>query len=393
MPGLTQQVHHCTMERVECIVIGAGVVGLAVARRLALAGIETLVLEREAVHGAHASSRNSEVIHAGLYYPPGSLKARLCVRGREQLYRYCAERGIAHHRCGKLVVATIGDERTTLQRYFDTAVRNGVTDLRWMTSEEVAEREPAVRCVAALWSPSTGIVSSHELMQALLGDLEAHGGVLACRADVVGGRRGRGSHRVFVEQHGVQSELEARWLVNAAGLDAQHVARSFDGLDVATIPPRFLAKGHYFTLQGRSPFGRLVYPVAAGGGLGIHVTLDLAGVVRFGPDVEWVTTVDYAVDETRQAAFVAAIRRYYPDLDPTRLQAGYTGIRPKLAGPDEPAADFRIQGPEWHGVEGLVNLYGIESPGLTAALAIADEVAARLGIADARALRPGAQER
>ena len=381
------------MERVDCIVIGAGVVGLAVARRLALAGLETLVLEREAAHGAHTSSRNSEVIHAGLYYPPGTLKARLCVRGREQLYRYCAERGIAYQRCGKLVVATGDDECTTLQRYLATAVRNGVTDLRWIASDEVTEWEPAVRCVAALWSPSTGIVSSHELMQALLGDLEAHGGALACRADVVGGRFGRGSHRVFVQQQGVQSELEARWLVNAAGLDAQHVASSFESLDVATIPPRYLAKGHYFTLQGRSPFGRLVYPVAGGGGLGIHVTLDLAGGARFGPDVEWITNVDYAVDGTRHAAFVEAIRRYYPDLDPTRLQPGYSGIRPRITGSGEPAADFCIQGPERHGVECLADLYGIESPGLTAALAIADEVAARLGIADAQAFRPGPQDR
>ena len=315
------------------------------------------------------------------------------MRGREQLYRYCAERGIAYQRCGKLVVATSDDECTTLQRYLATAVRNGVTDLRWIASDEVTEWEPAVRCVAALWSPSTGIVSSHELMQALLGDLDAHGGALACRADVVGGRRGRGSHRVFVQQQGVQSELEARWLVNAAGLDAQHLARSFEGLDVATIPARFLAKGHYFMLQGRSPFGRLVYPVAGGGGLGIHVTLDLAGGARFGPDVEWITNVDYAVDGTRHAAFVEAIRRYYPDLDPTRLQPGYSGIRPRITGPGEPAADFCIQGPERHGVERLVNLYGIESPGLTAALAIADEVAARLGIADAQAVRQGPQDR
>jgi L-2-hydroxyglutarate oxidase LhgO len=249
-----------------------------------------------------------------------------------------------------------------------------------------------VRCVAALWSPSTGIVSSHELMQALLGDLEAHGGALACRA-VVGGRRGRGWHQVFVQQQGIQSELETRWLINAAGLDAQPLARSFEGLDVATIPARFLAKGHYFTLQGRSPFGRLVYPVAGGGGLGIHVTVDLAGVARFGPDVEWVTTVDYAVDGTRHAAFVEAIRRYYPDLDPTRLQPGYSGIRPRITGPGEPPADFCIQGPEQHGVDGLMNLYGIESPGLTAALAIADEVVARLGIAGAQSVRPGPQHR
>lgn len=373
------------MERVDCIVIGGGVIGLAVARRLAMAGIETLVLEREAVHGAHASGRNSEVIHAGLYYATGTLKARLCVRGREQLYRYCDERGVAHRRCGKLVVATSDDECATLRHYVETAGRNGVTDLVWLTSAEVAELEPAVRCVAALWSPSTGIVSSHELMQALLGDLAQRGSTLLCRSEVVRARLGRGAHRVFVQQEGVQSEVEARWLVNAAGLEAQHVARSFDGLDVAAIPQRFMAKGHYFTWQGRSPFRHLVYPVASSGGLGIHVTLDLAGGARFGPDVEWVQSSDYAVDERRRDAFVAAIRRYCPDLDASRLQPGYTGIRPKIAGPGEPAADFCIQGPERHGTEGLVNLYGIESPGLTASLAIADEVAARLGAGGSQA--------
>ena len=381
------------MEHVECLVIGGGVIGLAVARRLALAGIETLVVEREAVHGTHTSSRNSEVIHAGLYYPPGSLKARLCVRGREQLYRYCEERGIGHRRCGKLVVATSEDERPTLRQYFETAGRNGVTDLAWLSPQEVAALEPAVRCEEALWSPSTGIVSSHELMQALLGDLESLGGALASRAEVVGARLGRGLHRVVVQQGGAHNEFTTRLLVNAAGLDAQHVARSFGDLDVATIPPSFLAKGHYFTLQGRSPFTHLVYPVAGSGGLGIHVTLDLAGGARFGPDVEWVPSIDYATDERRRDAFVAAIRRYYPDLDVSYLQPGYTGIRPKISGPGEPPADFCIQGPERHGVEGLVNLYGIESPGLTAALAMADEVAARLGVTDAQVNRAGAPGR
>jgi len=369
------------MLHVDCIVIGGGVIGLAVARRFAIAGVETLVLEREAVHGSHTSSRNSEVIHAGLYYTPGSLKALLCVRGREQLYRYCDERGIAHRRCGKLIVATSDDERPQLQRYLETARRNGVTDLNWLTPEEVATLEPALRCKAASWSPSTGIVSSHELMQTLLGDLESRGGALACRADVVGAKHEHGLHRVAVRQEGVENEITTRLLVNAAGLDAQAVARTFAGLGANTIPVRHLAKGHYFTVQGRAPFRHLVYPVAGNGGLGIHVTLDLAGGARFGPDVEWVTTVDYAIDQARRTTFAAAIRRFYPDLDAARLQPGYTGIRPKIAGPGEPPADFCIQGPEQHGIEGLVNLYGIESPGLTAALAIADEVAARLGVA------------
>jgi L-2-hydroxyglutarate oxidase LhgO len=381
------------MQHVDCLVIGGGVIGLAVARRFALAGVETLVLEREATHGSHTSSRNSEVIHAGLYYAPGSVKALLCVRGREQLYRYCEERGIEHRRCGKLIVATSDEEHPRLEHYFETARRNGVTDLAWLTPAEVAELEPAVRCTAALWSPSTGIVSSHQLMQALLGDLESRGGTLACRAEVIGANLGHGLHRVAVQQEGTHCEFTTRLLVNAAGVDAQDVAHTFAGLDAGTIPVRHLAKGHYFTLQGRAPFRHLVYPVAGNAGLGIHVTLDLAGGARFGPDVEWVTRVDYAVDETRRAAFAAAIRRYYPDLDATRLQPGYTGIRPKITGPGEPAADFCIQGPERHGIEGLLNLYGIESPGLTAALAIADEVAARLGVTAAQANRSDAPGR
>jgi L-2-hydroxyglutarate oxidase LhgO len=368
------------MDRVDCIVVGAGVVGLAVARRLALAGLETLVLEREATHGTQTSSRNSEVIHAGLHYPPGSLKARLCVRGREQLYRYCADRGVQHRRCGKLIVATADAERDTLQHYRATAVRNGVDDLRWRTHAEVAELEPALHCVAALWSPSTGIVDSHALMQALLGDLHAAGGALASHADVVSVQLGRHAHRVRVLQGGVETELEARIVVNAAGLGAQPLAQRMDGLDRALIPPRYLAKGHYYTLQGRAPFRHLVYPVANHAGLGIHVTLDLAGRVRFGPDVEWVTAVDYSVDERRREAFATAIRRYYPDLDATRLHPAYTGIRPKISGPHDPAADFVVQGPAAHGVRGLVNLFGIESPGLTACLAIADEAAQAAGV-------------
>jgi len=371
------------MERVDCIVVGAGVIGLAVARRLARAGIETLVLERAAVPGSETSSRNSGVIHAGLYYAPGSRKARLCVQGRQQLYRYCAERGISHRRCGKLLVAASPGELATLQHCLRNALRNGVTDLEWRTPVQVAAMEPEVRCAAALWSPSTGIVDGHELMQALLGDFEAAGGVLVRHAQVVGGRLAHGAHRVHVQQHSTSAELEARRLVNAAGLHAQEVARQLHGLEAGSIPPRFLAKGHYFTLQGEAPFRHLIYPVPGHAGLGIHVTLDTAGGVRFGPDVEWISDIDYSVDESRRADFASAIRRYYPSLDASRLQPGYTGIRPKTVGPGEVAADFRIQGPQAHGWEGLVNLYGIESPGLTASLAIADEVAAMLGVADA----------
>ena len=369
------------MERVDCIVVGAGVIGLAVARRLALAGLETLVLERGTAPGTETSSRNSEVIHAGLYYAPGSLKARLCVRGREQLYQYCRDRNVAHRRCGKLVVATTDDEIAILQSYADTARRNGVSDLEWLTPTAVAALEPAVRCTAALWSPSTGIVSSHELMQALLGDLESRRGALACRAEVVGSRLAKDAHVVCVRHDETHSEFTTRLLVNAAGLHAQSLAHRLEALDGDTIPPLYLAKGRYFTLQGRAPFNHLVYPVASSAGLGIHVTLDLAGGVRFGPDVEWVSAIDYSVDESRRETFASAIRRYYPTLDATRLQPGYAGIRAKLAAAGEPAADFCIQGPAAHGWPGLVNLYGIESPGLTAALAIADDVATLLGIA------------
>ena len=368
------------MHRVDCIVIGAGVIGLAVARRLAHAGLDTLVLEREASPGTQTSSRNSEVMHAGIYYPPGSLKARLCVQGREQLYRYCKLRDVPHRRCGKLLVATEEGEQATLDRYLDTARANGVTDLEWRTPAQVSQLEPDIRCAAALWSPSTGIVDSHALMQALLGDLEGSGGALACRAGVTGVQLANDAHRVTVSQDGATTELAAPILVNAAGLDAQDVARRTAGLDPATIPPRHLARGNYFTLRGRAPFRHLVYPVAGNAGLGIHVTLDLAGQARFGPDVEWVQRIDYTPDAARRAAFATAIRRYYPQLDESRLQPGYTGIRPKLTGPDEPAADFLILGPQAHGWPGLVNLYGIESPGLTACLAIANEVAATLGM-------------
>ncbi|MCM2312699.1 MAG: NAD(P)/FAD-dependent oxidoreductase [Steroidobacteraceae bacterium] len=367
------------MHKAECIVIGGGVIGLAVGRRLAMAGVETLVCEREATPGSQTSSRNSEVIHAGLYYTPGSLKARLCVQGRQQLYHYCEARGVAYRRCGKLLVATCDDELVTLQSYADTARRNGVTDLDWLSQQEASALEPAVHCVAALWSPSTGIVSSHELLQALVADFEASGGVLACAAEVVNARLGRTGHRVVVHQDGVSTEFETPMLVNAAGLQAQAAARKFAGLDAGTIPRQYFAKGQYFTLQGRAPFSHLVYPVASAAGLGIHVTLDLAGGVRFGPDVEWVPGIDYAVDESRRDTFAAAIRRYYPDLDASRLQPGYAGIRPKIVGPGAPAADFAIQGSDVHGWPGLVNLYGIESPGLTATLAIADAVAVALG--------------
>jgi L-2-hydroxyglutarate oxidase LhgO len=363
------------MESVECIVIGAGVVGLAAARALALAGREVLVLEAGPVIGAETSSRNSEVIHAGIYYPAGSLKARLCVAGRERLYDYCEARGVGHRRVGKLIVATTQNEVGILERYKSLGNTNGVRDLAWLTSGEVAGLEPEVRCVRALHSPSTGIIDSHEYMLALQADLEAAGGSVVLNTRVSGVRARAGGFELDVEG---APAVRCEACVNSAGLHAPDVARLIDGLDAQHVPAAHYAIGHYFTLQGRSPFRRLVYPVAEKAGLGIHVTLDMAGAARFGPDVKWLPRIDYAFDESRRAAFALAIRRYWPGLDESRLQPAYTGIRPKIAGADAPVADFVIQGPAAHGVPGLVNLFGIESPGLTASLALADEVVAAL---------------
>jgi L-2-hydroxyglutarate oxidase LhgO len=365
------------MDSVDCVVIGAGVVGLAVARALALAGREVIVLERNDVIGGETSSRNSEVIHAGIYYATGSLKARLCVAGRERLYEYCNAHGVGHRRTGKLIVASSSSQVPDLQALQRKATANGVGDLRWLEPPEARRLEPAVRCVAALLSPSTGIVDSHGLMLSLQGEAEDAGAALAFLSPVIGG---------WIESDGfildiggpAPARLRCRRLVNTAGLGAHDVARRLAGFDWAHVPPLFLAKGNYFTLAGRSPFNRLIYPMPDAAGLGVHVTLDLAGRARFGPDVQWIDSLDYDLDERRAAAFYSAIRRYYPDLRDGALQPGYTGIRPKLQAPGGPPEDFVVQGPETHGVPGLVNLFGIESPGLTASLALADEVAWRL---------------
>lgn len=362
-------------DTVDCVVVGAGVIGLAVARALALCGLEVIVIEAAGATGTETSSRNSEVIHAGIYYLGGTLKARLCVAGRELLYRYCAEKGIDHARIGKLIVATCDAELPVLDRYLAQARANGVTDLTRLGRAEVSRLEPAVHCVEALYSPSTGIIDSRAYMLALQADLEAHGGmvVLNTRVSRVVCRKG-----LFEIAVAGTTMIRCARLVNAAGLHAQDLARNIDVLPQATIPPLHLARGHYYSLAGKSPFSRLVYPVAGPADLGIHVTLDLGGAARFGPDLQWIKTIDYSFDPHRRDAFVAAIRRYYPGLDEARLQPGHTGIRPKLAGPGEPAADFVIQGEETHGVPGLLNLYGIDSPGLTASLAIAEEVVSRL---------------
>lgn len=358
-------------EKIECAVIGAGVIGLAIARQLALGGREVVVLEAENAFGIHTSSRNSEVIHAGIYYPSGSLKARLCVAGKHALYRYCAEHAVGHRRLGKLIVASDEAQIAGLKKYQAQAQANGVPDLEWLDAQQLRALEPEVACVAGLLSPSTGIVDSHGLMLAYLGEAQEHGAALALASPVVSGRAA--ADGIVIDVGGAQPmALRCRFAANAAGLNGQAVARSIAGIPPSTIPPTYYAIGHYCTLAGSSPFRRLIYPVARRDWLGVHVTIDLAGQVRFGPDFAWTDRVDYRFDASRVAAFYDAIRRYYPGLKDGTLQPGYTGIRPKIRGPGEPAQDFVIQGPREHGVAGLVNLYGIESPGLTASLAVAD---------------------
>ena len=360
-------------EPVDAVVIGAGVVGLAVARALALAGREVVVLEREDAIGTGTSSRNSEVIHAGIYYPPGSLKARLCVAGRLALYAYLAEHGVAHRRCGKLIVATDEAQIAGLEKLKAQASANGVGDLRMLAAREARALEPRLSCVAALESPSTGIVDSHGFMLALRGDAESRGAAIAFRSPLVAGRVAASG--VELEVGGAEPmRLLARTVVNCAGLYAQEVARSIEGFPAERIPPSYYCKGNYFSLSGRSPFARLVYPAPESAGLGVHLTLDLAGQARFGPDVEWIERIDYDVDPERGRVFYEAIRRYWPELKDGSLQPAYCGIRPKIQAQGEPSRDFLVEGPEEHGVAGLVNLYGIESPGLTASLAIGEHV-------------------
>jgi L-2-hydroxyglutarate oxidase LhgO len=365
-------------EKVDCVVIGAGVVGLAVARALAMRGRETLVLEAEGAIGTGTSSRNSEVIHAGIYYPPGSAKARLCVAGKRLLYEYCERRGIEYRRYGKLIVAAEEAQRRALETIESTALANGVTDLTWLTAAEARVLEPALRCVAALLSPSTGVIDSHGFMLALQGDLEDAGGAIVCHSPV---RRGHCEPERIVLEAGTDETVEvaARVVVNSAGLGAQALAGRIDGVPRESIPPSLYAKGNYYVLQGRAPFRHLIYPTPIPGGLGVHLTLDLAGRARFGPDVEWIETLDYTVDPARAQHFYQVIRHYWPGLPEDSLRPGYAGIRPKLSNPGGAATDFLIQGEQAHGVRGLVNLYGIESPGLTSALAIAEQVAGALG--------------
>jgi L-2-hydroxyglutarate oxidase LhgO len=369
------------MEKIGALVIGAGAVGLAVARALAQAGHETLVAEAQTAIGQGVSSRNSEVIHAGLYYAPGSLKARLCVRGKEMLYALCASHGVPHRNCGKFVVACSDDEAAALDVLAQRAAANGVPVER-LTQAQAQAAEPALRCVAALSSPTTGIVDSHAFMLALQGDLERAGGFVALGSAVDSAVLGRGG-----EPHVVRmadgSEIACDVLVNSASLHACALARRFEGLDAATVPREHFAKGNYYSLAGKAPFSRLIYPAPADAWLGVHLTLDLGGQAKFGPDLDWLDVssperIDYAVDPRRADGFYAEVRRYWPALPDGALQPSYSGVRPKIYGPGEKAPDFRIDGPALHGVRGLVNLFGIESPGLTSALAIGEHVAALL---------------
>jgi L-2-hydroxyglutarate oxidase LhgO len=368
------------VDKVDGVVIGAGLVGLAVARSLIqkapTGSREWLVLESADAIGTGTSSRNSEVIHAGIYYPQGSLKAMLCVQGRDMLYSYASERAVPHSRCGKLIVATHDSQRTALEGILKKAHANGVTDVQMLTAQQAQVMEPQLSCVAALHSPSTGIVDSHGLMLSLQGDFENAGGIVALNSPVAGAVC-RDDGIVVQMQDG--SELLAQTVVNAAGLTAPGLAQRFVGLAAQHVPPAYFAKGNYFTLSGKSPFSRLIYPVPEAAGLGVHLTLDLGGQAKFGPDVQWVEGPDDLVVSTaHEQAFYSEVRKYWPALSEGALQPGYAGIRPKISGPNEAAADFCIQGPADHGVKGLVNLFGIESPGLTSSLAIGEAVVSAL---------------
>jgi L-2-hydroxyglutarate oxidase LhgO len=366
-------------EAVECVVVGAGVVGLAVARTLAAGGREVMVLEQEPSIGAHTSSRNSEVIHAGLHYREGTLRARLFPRARDLLYAYCAEHGVPHRRIGKLTVARTPEEVPRLRSHMEGAFAAGVVDVAWLEPAEACALEPNLHCHAAYLSPSSGIVDSHALMLAYRADLEAAGGMVVLRAPVTGGRVTAGGF--LLDVGGAEpTELACRLLINCAGHGAPPLARTIAGIPPKTIPPAYFRRGVYFTASGPPPFRRLIYPVHGKTGMDIHAVVDLAGGVRFGPDVEWIDSLDYSVDAARAAHFYPAVRSFWPDLPDGALQPAYAGIRPTISGRNEPALDFEVRGPDIHGVPGLINLFGIESPGLTASLGLAEYVANMLEV-------------
>lgn len=373
-----------TTEQIDAVVIGAGVVGLACARALTGRGIETLIIERHERIGQEISSRNSEVIHAGLYYPTGSLKARLCVQGNKALYDYCTQRGIAHQRCGKLIVATVPAQIDKLALLLNQARDNGVSDIRMITGAEAFTLEPHLSCTAALLSPSTGIIDSNALMLSLLADAEHDGATLALRSGVSKGKVTSGGIILQINSGDETIALKAKIVINAAGLSAPVIASSITGLAAQHIPSAYYAKGNYFSLSGHTPFSRLIYPIPEPGGLGVHLTLDLGGQARFGPDVEWVDDIDYSVSPERADGFYDEVRKYWQGLPDDALQPAYCGIRPKITSPDASNADFLIQGPETHGVPGLINLFGIESPGLTSCLSIAEHICTLLGVASTR---------
>lgn len=375
------------MENTACVIAGAGVVGLAIAREMAMRGFETLVLEAEHMIGTQTSSRNSEVIHAGIYYEPGSLKAQFCIKGKEMLYHYAQAQNIPYKRCGKLIVATSEAQRAALDTIIERAEASGVHDLQRLSAAEVQALEPAIQCTAALFSPTTGIIDSHALMLSLQGDAENHGAAIAFNTEilsVVVEKDGGFAITTRDRESGEVYTLSAERFINAAGLGAQAIARTITDLNPAHIPQLYLAKGNYFSALGKTPFSHLIYPVPEDGGLGVHLTLDLNGQMRFGPDVEWLdeedatNALDYSVNPQRGDSFYAAIRSYWPDLPDGCLQPTYSGIRPKLSRKGETAADFKISGPQEHHISGLVNLFGIESPGLTSSLAVAAHVSALL---------------
>jgi len=367
--------------QVQAVVIGAGAVGLACARALARAGKEVIILERNIDFGLETSARNSEVIHAGIYYPPGSLKAKMCVSGRKKLYAFCEEYGVEYSRCGKLIVATSERQLSELKNIQARALANGVDDLELLTASQAVALEPSLHALAALLSPSTGIINGRAYMLALLGDAEHHGASLALNSRVQSLQSTASGLQLSVLCDGVEETLLADLVVNAAGHQSIALANTCDAVAAEKIPQAYLAKGNYFSLAGRSPFSRLIYPVPEPGGLGVHLTLDLGLQARFGPDVEWVQTEDYSVNPQRAEVFYAAIRKYWPDLKDDALQPAYAGIRPKTVPQGSPDADFQVQGPDEHGVAGLVNFFGIESPGLTSSLALADVLCERLGLA------------
>jgi L-2-hydroxyglutarate oxidase LhgO len=361
----------------QILVVGAGVVGLAVARELSLRGHEVVVAEKSETFGTGISSRSSEVVHGGMYYPASSLRARHCVRGRRALYAFCDSHGVPHRRCGKLIVATTDSEASKINSIFQQGLANDVEGLSMLDASEARRLEPNLRCSAALLSAETGIIDGHALMLAFLGDFEANGGVLAVRTSI---ERITPTRAGWTAQFGsaLSESVTVDAVVNCAGLDAQSLARATEGYPLDRVPPLVLAKGNYFSCSGSKVFSRLIYPAPVDGGLGVHVTLDLSGRLRFGPDVEWIDRLDYNVAPERSASFYAAIRRYWPDLPDGALTPDYAGIRPKLTGRGMPAADFMIDGPAGHGLSGLVHLFGIESPGLTSSMSIAEDVAEQI---------------